>query len=213
MVTLSVLVSNLDAELVHQGYKNSTMLWYRGCWRRLERFSPPAAWQSSPGTWRWRGSTKPAASSTRSRPARSRRLMFTCSGSRRCWTITRPTAVLRRYSGLGVEAAGVVVHPRPDERREVESRVAVQHGLVVHDLVGRLGSVSPWRSRDFGRSVASPGRAKRGLRDTSSLKPTARPLKSCGSVLSVWFSSTRGVHLVCRSSQMFSVTRVHRHRQ
>jgi integrase len=38
MVTLSVLVSDLDAELVRQGYKGSTMLWYRGCWRRLERF-------------------------------------------------------------------------------------------------------------------------------------------------------------------------------
>ena len=38
MVTLSVLVSDLDAELVRQGYKASTMVWYRGCWRRLERF-------------------------------------------------------------------------------------------------------------------------------------------------------------------------------
>ena len=35
MVTLSALVSDLDAELVRQGYKSSTMLWYRGCWRRL----------------------------------------------------------------------------------------------------------------------------------------------------------------------------------
>ena len=38
MVTLSGLVSDLDAELVRQGYKASTMVWYRGCWRRLERF-------------------------------------------------------------------------------------------------------------------------------------------------------------------------------
>ena len=38
MVTLSVLVSDLDAELVRQGYKDSTMVWYRGCWRRLEKF-------------------------------------------------------------------------------------------------------------------------------------------------------------------------------
>jgi integrase len=38
MVTLSALVSDLDAELVRQGYKASTMVWYRGCWRRLERF-------------------------------------------------------------------------------------------------------------------------------------------------------------------------------
>jgi integrase len=28
----------LDAELVRLGYKASTMVWYRGCWRRLERF-------------------------------------------------------------------------------------------------------------------------------------------------------------------------------
>ena len=36
MVTLAALVSDLDAELVRQGYKASTMVWYRGCWRRLE---------------------------------------------------------------------------------------------------------------------------------------------------------------------------------
>jgi site-specific recombinase XerD len=38
MVTLSALVSGLDSELVRLGYKDSTMAWYRGCWRRLERF-------------------------------------------------------------------------------------------------------------------------------------------------------------------------------
>lgn len=38
MVRLSALVSDLDAELVRLGYKDSTMLWYRGCWRRLGRF-------------------------------------------------------------------------------------------------------------------------------------------------------------------------------
>ncbi len=38
MVAVSELVSGLDAELVRVGYKPSTMLWYRGCWRRLERF-------------------------------------------------------------------------------------------------------------------------------------------------------------------------------
>ena len=35
---LSAVVSGLDAELVRLGYKDSTMVWYRGCWRRLERF-------------------------------------------------------------------------------------------------------------------------------------------------------------------------------
>lgn len=38
MVALSVLVSGLEAEMVRLGYKDSTMVWYRGCWRRLERF-------------------------------------------------------------------------------------------------------------------------------------------------------------------------------
>ena len=38
MVAVSELVSGLDAELVRLGYKASTMVWYRGCWRRLERF-------------------------------------------------------------------------------------------------------------------------------------------------------------------------------
>src|SRR5208283_2873132 len=38
MAALSALVSGLDAELVRLGYKDSTMTWYRGCWRRLEKF-------------------------------------------------------------------------------------------------------------------------------------------------------------------------------
>jgi integrase len=38
MVALPALVSGLDAELVRLGYKDSTMVWYRGCWRRMERF-------------------------------------------------------------------------------------------------------------------------------------------------------------------------------
>jgi integrase len=38
MAALSVLVSGLDAELVRLGYKDSTMVWYRGAWRRLQRY-------------------------------------------------------------------------------------------------------------------------------------------------------------------------------
>ena len=38
MAAVSELVSALDAELVRMGYKPSTMVWYRGCWRRVERF-------------------------------------------------------------------------------------------------------------------------------------------------------------------------------
>jgi integrase len=38
MVALPALVSGLDAELVRLGYKDSTMAWYRGCWRRLQKY-------------------------------------------------------------------------------------------------------------------------------------------------------------------------------
>src|SRR6266516_166831 len=38
MAAVSELVSGLDAEVVGVGYKPSTMVWYRGCWRRLEAF-------------------------------------------------------------------------------------------------------------------------------------------------------------------------------
>ena len=38
MVAVSELVCGLDAELVRLGYSASTMVWYRGCWRRLEKF-------------------------------------------------------------------------------------------------------------------------------------------------------------------------------
>jgi hypothetical protein len=38
MAAVSELVSALDVELVRMGYKPSTMVWYRGCWRRLERY-------------------------------------------------------------------------------------------------------------------------------------------------------------------------------
>jgi integrase len=37
-VTVSALVSGLDAELRRLGYKDSTMVWYRRCWRRMEGF-------------------------------------------------------------------------------------------------------------------------------------------------------------------------------
>ena len=37
-VSVSVLVSGLDAELRRLGYREPTLLWYRRCWRRLERF-------------------------------------------------------------------------------------------------------------------------------------------------------------------------------
>lgn len=38
MAALSVLVSGLEAEMVRLGYKDSTMVWYHGAWRRLQRY-------------------------------------------------------------------------------------------------------------------------------------------------------------------------------
>jgi hypothetical protein len=38
VVALSVPVSGLDAEMARLGCKDSTMAWYRGCWRRLQRY-------------------------------------------------------------------------------------------------------------------------------------------------------------------------------
>jgi integrase len=38
MAAVSALVSGLDAELRRLGYKDSTLVWYRGCWRRMARF-------------------------------------------------------------------------------------------------------------------------------------------------------------------------------
>jgi hypothetical protein len=38
MAALPVLVSSLEAEMIRLGYKDSTMVWYRGAWRRLQRY-------------------------------------------------------------------------------------------------------------------------------------------------------------------------------
>jgi len=38
MATLSALVSSLDVELRRLGYKDSTVVWYRGCWRRMQKY-------------------------------------------------------------------------------------------------------------------------------------------------------------------------------
>jgi integrase len=37
MTTLSVLVSGLETELRRLGYKDSTLVWYQGCWRRMQK--------------------------------------------------------------------------------------------------------------------------------------------------------------------------------
>ena len=33
-----MLVSGLEAELQRLGYKDSTLVWYRGCWRRMQKY-------------------------------------------------------------------------------------------------------------------------------------------------------------------------------
>ena len=38
MVALPVLMSGLEAEMIRLGYKDSTMTWYHGAWRRLQRY-------------------------------------------------------------------------------------------------------------------------------------------------------------------------------
>lgn len=38
MATLSALVSGLESELQRLGYKESTLVWYRGCWRRMQKY-------------------------------------------------------------------------------------------------------------------------------------------------------------------------------
>ena len=92
MATLSALVSGLDAELRRLGYKDSTLVWYRGCWRRLERFFAARGVEefSLDLAMAWVDEAC-GGSSRRSRRARSSRRMSTCSGSRRCWAITRGT--------------------------------------------------------------------------------------------------------------------------
>jgi hypothetical protein len=48
MAAVCELVSALDADLVRLGYKPSMMKWYRGYWRRLERyFAARGAWEFS----------------------------------------------------------------------------------------------------------------------------------------------------------------------
>ena len=40
---------------------------------------------------------------------------------------------------LGIQFGGVIVHPRADERSEIEPRIAVEHRFVVDDLIRGLG--------------------------------------------------------------------------
>ena len=69
-VTVSVLVSGLDAELRRLGYKPSTMVWYHGCWLPQRWFAFHGV-QEFRWMWRWPGWMRRAAGFLRrSRPAR-----------------------------------------------------------------------------------------------------------------------------------------------
>src|SRR5207248_2735031 len=94
MVALPVLVSGLEAEMIRLGYKDSTMVWYRGAWRRLQRYFAACGVEefSLDVAMEWVDEAC-GGFSPRSRPERSSRPMCICSGSLRCWAITRPTAL------------------------------------------------------------------------------------------------------------------------
>src|SRR5664280_449061 len=79
MVALSLLVSGLDAELVRLGYKGSTMVWYRGCWRRLEKFFAARGVEEFSRDLALAWVDEGCGFSTRSRLGRSNRPMSTCS--------------------------------------------------------------------------------------------------------------------------------------
>ncbi len=116
MVALPALVSGLDAELVRLGYKDSTMVWYRGCWRRLQKyFAACGAEEFSLDVGE--GVGRPGLRRLFRRKEQGRRPWkpngtSTCSGSPRCSASTRRTGrVLRRYNrsvskldGPGAEA-------------------------------------------------------------------------------------------------------------
>ena len=69
MATLSALVSGLEAELRRLGYKDSTLVWYRGCWRRMQKYFAARGVEefSLDAAMAWVDAR--AASSARSRPA------------------------------------------------------------------------------------------------------------------------------------------------
>ena len=181
MVTLFSLVSGLDAELVRLGYKGSTMVGIGAAGAAWRSSSLPAAWKSSHGIWPWCGSTKPAAFSARSRPARSSRPMSTCSGSPRCPAITRSTG--RCCAATPAPLAGWLGTGRTPSPG---SRCGCGPPAVPCRPCGRmrrwLGSSSRSWILAAGRLVVTRGRSRRSFprwRDTSS-RPSSRNCAPCG---------------------------------
>jgi len=91
MATLSALVSSLDAELRRLGYKDSTMAWYRGCWRRMQKYFAARGVEEFSLDVAMAWVDEACGFFARSRPARSSEQMCTCSGSPRRWRITQST--------------------------------------------------------------------------------------------------------------------------
>lgn len=65
MATLSALVSGLEAELQRLGYKDSTLVWYRGRWRRMQKYFAARGVEEFSLMRGWRGSTTRVGSSAR----------------------------------------------------------------------------------------------------------------------------------------------------
>jgi hypothetical protein len=91
MATLSALVSGLDAELHRLGYKDSTLVWYRGCWRRLERFFAARGVEEFCLDVAMAWVDGACGFFDKERAGTLNRLMSICSGLPRCWRITRST--------------------------------------------------------------------------------------------------------------------------
>jgi len=104
MVALSALVCDLDAELVRLGYKASTMIWYRGCWRRLERFFAAHGEQEFSRDLAMMWVDESCDFFAKEQAGTLKQQMFTCSGSRRCWATSRSTGrscVVTRAASAG----------------------------------------------------------------------------------------------------------------
>ena len=91
MVALRALVSGLDAELVRLGYKDLTMVWYRGCWRRMERYFAARGVEEFSLDVAMALVDEACGFFGKEQAGTLKRNECTCSGSPRCWASTRST--------------------------------------------------------------------------------------------------------------------------
>ncbi len=180
-MSLSALVSGLDAELVRLGYKDSTMLWYRGCWRRLARFFAAVgveefsldlalAWVDEACDFFGKeraGTLKPTD-------------VYLFRVAQMLGDYAAHGAVLRRYSRtiekVTGDGADLVA------RFQAWLRDAGRAVSTVRTYATVAGSSSGSWTRAAGWPVAARGRSRRSLprwRDTSS-RPSSRSYARCG---------------------------------